>query len=349
MNELVQQISRDLSIFPCDDETYGEYGNRVIYCALVAWAKVQVLGTSYVEIDGKGKEYPYVSQRYIIERMNNIVGGLLESIPHLEAWVHISKDQSVKKKLSKYILEKLIFCYQISETCNIHCLTSSPEQIVYFKNNELILGGTDWNSNLNNAYSIGLGAWRNKRNQSNSNYRGIFNIPECSLNEYYRSLEKNALWQSNQLEDEYEYFSGQTGLWHNKAWKKFNKAHIPKGISLLRKSNQKYKYILLWYKNEGFFTAKLDEWYYKEKEINRIMYALEYHCGKPAQFKAKRNREMIELHCHSRLPNAENRILLMASWPKRRYNDIYLRKIPICIWEDIEDVLGGLGIQVVFE
>lgn len=349
MNELVHQIGRDLAINPYDNETEERYGNRIIYCALVAWAKVQILDASYTEVNETEKEYPYVSQRYISERLEHIEEGLFDTIPHVETWVYVSDDQLMKKKLSRYMLEKLIFCYQISKTCKTQWLTSSPEQIIYFKNNELLLGGTDWNRNLNDAYSIGLGVWRNKKNQCNSNFKEVFNIPECSLKEYYRSLKKNALWQSEQLEGEYEYFSGGTGLWHNKAWEKLNTTYIPKGILLLRKSEQKYKYILLWHKDEGVFTAKLDEWYYNEKEINRIMYVLEYHRGKPAQFKAKRNGQMIELHCHSTLPNAENRILLMASWPKRTYNDIYLREIPTCIWEDIEEVLGGLGIKVAFK
>lgn len=349
MNELLQQISRDLAIYPYYKETYEEYGNRIIYCALVAWTKVQILGASYTEASETEKEYPYVSKRYICEKINNIAEGLLETIPHLETWVDVNEDQSMKKELSKYILEKLIFCYQIGKTCKTQWLTSSPEQIVSFKNNELLLGGTEWNSNLNGAYSIGLGIWRKKKNQCNSDYKEVFNIPECNLDEYYKALEKNALWQLDKLEDDYEYFSGGSDSWHNKAWKKFNKAYIPNGVSLLRKSEEKYNYILLYCRNEKFLTAKLDEWYYNEKEISRIMYALEYHRDKPAKFKAKRNGEMIELHCHSALPNAENRILLMASWPMRAYNDIYLRQIPACIWEDIEEVLSGLGIQVVFE
>lgn len=351
MNELAQQIARDLALYPCDNETDEEYGNRIIYCALVAWAKVQVLGTSYTESNETEKEYPYVSKHYIGERLKLIAEGLIDTIPHLETWLEVNNEQLVKKELSKYILEQLIFCYQISKTCKTQWLTSSLEQIVSFKNNELLLGGTDWNSDLNETYSVGLGVWRNKKNQCNYNYREVFNIPQCSLEEYYRALEKNALWQLDSLEaeDEYEYFRVGTGLWHSKAWKKFNKSCFPNGVTLLRKIEQKYSYMLLYYRDAQFYTAKLDEWYYNEKEIRRIMYALEHHSGKPAEFKAKRNGQMIELHCHSALPNSENRILLMASWPKRTYNDIYLREIPECIWEDIKEMLSGLGILIVFE
>ncbi|MBV4436322.1 hypothetical protein [Clostridium tyrobutyricum] len=351
MDELVLQISKDLRIYPFDSETDEEYGNRVIYCALAAWTKVQILGNSYTEIVNETeKEYPYVSQRYVNERLKNVANGLVNAIPHLKEWTEVNDIWSVKKELSNYIIEKLIFCYQINKTCKIQWLTSSPEQIVYFKNNELILGGIDWNSNLKGDCSIGLGEWRNKKQQCEPNYKKRFNIPECSLEEYYKSLEKNASWQSDELKDNYEYFSGGNGLWHSKAWKKFNKSCIPNGVSLLRRSDQKYNYIsLCCYKRGEFFTAKLDEWYYREKEINRIMYVLDYYRGKPTIFEARTNGKVIELYCHSILPDAETRILLMSSWPKRTYDDIYLREIPVCIWKDIEDVLDGLGIQVVFK
>ncbi|MGB5824480.1 MAG: hypothetical protein WBH44_10445 [Proteocatella sp.] len=351
MNELVYQIAKDLAIYKCDNETYEKFGNRVIYCALVAWIKVQILGSSYTEIEQTEKDYPYVSQRYISEVMSPVIEGLLYTIPHSEAWTNINGENLDKRDLGKHILEKLIFCYQINLTCKTQWLTSSPERIIYFKNNELILGGTDWNSNMKGAYSVGLGVWRNKKNNHDSNYRETFNIPTYNLKDYYKSLQENALWQLTKLEDEdeYEYFSGETGLWHNRAWRKFNKSYILDGIILIRKFDKKYNYILLCYMDDEFFTAKLDEWYYNEKEISRIMYLLEYHRDKPAQFKAKKNGEMIELYCHSILPDAENRILLMASWPKKTYNNLYLREIPIAIWGDIEDVLSGLGINVIFE
>ncbi|CAB1252926.1 conserved hypothetical protein [Clostridiaceae bacterium BL-3] len=350
MDELILQISRDLRMYPFDGETAEEYGNRVIYCALAAWAKVQILGNSYTEIVNEvEREYPYVSQRYVNERLKSVANGLVNAIPHLKKWTEVNDTRSVKKELSNYIIGKLIFCYQINKTCKTQWLTSSPQRIVYFKNNELILGGVDWNSNLKGACAVGLGEWRNKKQQCEPNYRKVFNIPECNLEEYYRSLEENASWQLDELEDDYEYFSGVNGLWHSKAWRKLNRSYIPNGISLLRRNDQKCNYVLLYHRKGKIFMAKLDEWYYREKEINRIMYALDYYRGKHTIFKAKTNGKIIELHCHSRLPHAETRILLMSSWPKRTYDDIYLREIPVFIWKDIEDMLDGLGIQVLFK
>lgn len=76
---------------------------------------------------------------------------------------------------------------------------------------------------------------------------------------------------------------------------------------------------------------------------------LECYRNNPAQFKAKRIEDIIELHCHSTLPNAESRIMLMASWPKEVYNNTFVRQIPKVLWEDIKCMLNSLGIKIIFE
>lgn len=347
MNELTKQIASDLMINKFQEESDEEYGNRILYCALASWIKVQTLGSSYIDENNINKNYQYTSKRYITEKMRYIAKGLVSSIPHIESWVNSSHEE-VCNEIIEYIIKNLIYSYQISETCKSGYVMTTPKREVYFKNNKLILGGAEWN-NLKKTYSVGLGVWQLNDKKYNINYKEIFNIPQCTVEDYYSDMEINSKWQQMKLDGNYEYFSGETGLWHNKGWKVFNKKNIPTGISLLRKMDKTDNYSLLLYKDGKMFTAKLDEWYIKENEVNRIMFALEYYRNKPAEFKAKKRGDFIELHCHSMLPDAENRIMLMASWPKRKYNDKYFRQIPKDLWEDIQYVLSGLWIKVVFE
>lgn len=280
MNDLVQQISRDLVLYPFENESDEKFGNRIIYSALVSWIKVQLLTSSYTDLSEVNKEYSKVSKRYISGKINDIIEGFIETIPYLDTWIKQNEDELFKKNLIEYLIKKLQFCYQISETLESCWLTISPKQIISFTNNQLVLGGTDWNSNLSNCYSVGLGVWREKKNNFDSNFRDAFGIPKCNLKEYYESLESTAVWKKIKLDDEYEYFSGQTNLWHSKSWKKFNEKYIPIGVSLIRKKFEKNNCKLLLHKDNCFFTSKLDKQYYiDEKEINRIMYAIEYYRG----------------------------------------------------------------------
>lgn len=350
MSELIHEIARDLVIYPFDNEGYEEYGNRIIYSALATWGKLQVLGKSYTELDSVEEDYFSVSQRYITEKLKFVSEGLIKGIVHSKEWINDDDTHELGRDISRYITENLIYCFQLSKISQNQRITALPQKIVDFKNNQLILGGTNWNSNSAGAYSVGLGVWQNKEEKCDDDYKKVFNIPQCNLKEYYDSIVINAKWNKAEIvQEDYEYFTAGMGLWHSKAWAKFNEKSIPEGISILRKINQKYNYCLLRKVEGDLFTAKLDEWYKKENEIRRIMYALDYNYKKPAIFNAKRREKVIELHCHSKLPNAESRILLMASWPKRKYDDIFLKEIPECLWEDIEYMLNELGVKVVFK
>lgn len=74
---------------------------------------------------------------------------------------------------------------------------------------------------------------------------------------------------------------------------------------------------------------------------------LNLYSGRQTTFKAEQYDDHIILHCH-RLPNAESRIMLLGSWPYKKYNDIFSRIIPINLWKDIEDMLTNLGIRIIY-
>lgn len=347
MNEVMQQIAKDLNIDRYCNESIEAYGCRILYASVVAWAKVQLLGESYSEMNEK--DFPCVTRQYVTSHVKKAVRGLLRVIPHLDKWIKVGEGNNLESELSKYIIDQLIFCYEINKLMSSQIVTSSPERIVYFKSNELLLGGISWNNALRNAKSVGIGNWRIKSVEVENNYKAIFNIPKDSIIQYYRALQKNAQWQMDELVEEYEYFQADNQGLHYYAWDKFEKSRLTNEIMILRRGDNKKQYMLAKYEEEQWLTARLDQWYVAEKEIKRIMYFLQYQVGKPCIFNAKKTKDVVELHCHSELPNPEWRIMLLSSWPKRHYNDKYYRLVPIEIWHDIEEMLNELGIIVSVE
>lgn len=348
MNELMYQIAKDLNINRYSDESVEAYGCRILYASIVAWTKVQLLGESYTEkMSEIDKEDTIcVSRQYVISHVKKVVRGLLEAISHLQNWITVKEEDKPESELSKYIVEQLIFCGQINKLISPQMITSSPERIVYFKNNELLLGGVNWNSTVCNTKSIGMGNWRRSNEKIEDNYKDIFNIPKESIIQYYKALQKNAQWQMDELLGEYEYFRVDKQQIHYYAWEKYEESKVTDEITLLRNLNNRKQYMLVKYEEGQCFTARLDEWYVREKEIKRIMYYLQYQAGMPCIFNAKKKKDVVELYCHSELPNPEWRIMLLSSWPKRYYNDKYYRLVPVEIWGDIEEMLNDLGIKI---
>ncbi|MBU3218186.1 hypothetical protein LL033_01155 [Clostridium estertheticum] len=347
-NVLMEQLSCDLNISKFNVETEEEYGNRLIYSALVAWARVQVLGKSYTDIyyvNEDKLEYHNVDVMHIKSRLSQVAYGMLNAIPHSGKWNKNTGFESCSNSLSSSIVEQLIFCYELSKINNRR-LTPSPERVATFTINKLILGGVIWEGI--NLYSVGMGRWSTE-SELPINYKYIFDLPTCSAIEYCKTLKKNAAWQVNELDNIYQIFKIGNDNWYSKSWADFNNNKIPKGLSLLKSMEIDGGYFLLKNDDEGILSAKLDKWYYEEKEIYRIMYSLNSYNKTPAIFKAKKYDDYIILKLNSRIPNAEMRILIMSSWPQITYDDSFNRIIPKFLWYDVEKCLNELGVIIKFQ
>ncbi|MBU3203603.1 hypothetical protein [Clostridium algidicarnis] len=344
---LIKKMSADLNIIRYDNESEEQYGDRLIYCAVVSWARVMVLGKSYTDLNGETEyinaDYYNVDIMHIQSRLTQVVQGMLMVIPHSEHWF----PKGGSSKFASYIIENLIFCNELSKLNDSRRLTCSPTRKAIFKNRQLILGGIEWKKYNEELLSIGFGRWCLAQNTT-ENYKEIFNLPDYHYNEYYNDLLSSSMWEENKLIGQYKIFKVETGSFYTNAWKEFISCNLIEGISLLKSTEVNGGYFLARKDNDGIFTARLDQWYYDENEIYRIMYSLDSHNGTPAKFKVKVYYEYVIVHIHSILPNAENRILLMSSWPNRSYDDKYYRVIPLIIWDEIRGVLTGLGIKLEF-
>lgn len=346
---IVRKISSDLNTNKYNNESNEEYGNRLIYTVLAAWARTLVLGKSYTDIDDEARyenvDYHNVDIMHIQVRLTQIAYGFLMSIPHSKDWFINSRIKDQCSGLASNIVENLIFCYELSKLNDARRLTNSPIRYANFKNNQLILGGEQWKIPGKKVISVGLGRWI-QTTKSPENYKEIFNLPKYSSNEYYNILLKSAFWKESNLNGRYKVFKVGTNFFYYKAWQDLNISKLPQGISLLKNIEVDGGYILVNKDKDKLTTARLDKWYYDENEIYRIMYALDRYNETPAIFKAETYDNYIILHCHSRLPNPEMRILLMSSWPKRFYNDIFYRIIPKFLWNDIGNMIISLGIEI---
>lgn len=346
---LTKQMSSDLTIYKYNNESNQEYGNRLIYTALASWARTLVLGKSYTDLSSEAEhsniDYHNVDIMHIQVRLTQIASGMLMTIPHCKNWIGNGEIEEQSSNLASNIIQNLIFCYELTQLNDTRRLTNSPTRYANFTNNKLILGGEEWKRPGKSMVSVGLGRWIPSKEKP-QNYKEIFNIPICTSGEYYNTLVNSAFWEESNLEGQYKVFKVGTGFFYKEAWYDFNISKLQQGIYLLKSTEVDGGYILAKKNEDKIFTARLDKWYSDENEIYRIMYAFDSYNTTPVVFKAKNYDDYILLHCHSKLPNSEMRILFMSSWPKRFYKDIYYRIIPKFIWGEIEDMLTNLGIKV---
>jgi len=354
---LKKEMSEDLNIKKFENETDEEYGHRLIYSALSSWAKVLVLGESYTDLDDdtyiQKTYYHNVDRMHIQSRLTQIANGLLMTLPHSEKWLCDGNKEQQAGSLASEIIDNLIFCYELSPLNNPRRLTKSPTKSVYFNKYLLHLGSGGLATRKEHVISVGLGYWSEAEGKSVNyvNYKEVFNLPGYSSEEYYKALLVSVPWQESNLEGEYMVFQTGTGQYYTNAWRAITwldlkASSFPSGMFLLKSTDVDGGYILLNREDEKICSARLDPWYYNEKEIYRIMYMLDKHNGTPAIFKAEIYSDHVLLHCHSILPNAEMRIIHLSSWPKRTYKDIFYRIIPLFLWDEIRNILSNLGISI---
>jgi len=346
-NILIKRISADLGIHRYNGETEEEYGHRLIYSALAAWARTLVLGESYTDLGNEMEEayYHNVDRMHIQARLSQIAYGLLSAIPYCDTWIEGSTVEDQSSQLASQIIENLIFCYELSPLNNPRRLTIAPSRIINFKNVQLILGYKKLQDTDNKVKCAGVGRWILVKKEA-ENFKDVFSIPNYIHDDYYFKLLDSAHWQEIDFKGNYKIFKTGTGRFYSKAWRDCNIEKLPHGISLLRSDDVDGGYLLAKREGNRTYIAPLDKWYYEEKELYRLMYILDKHNGTPAVFKAQIYTDHVLLHCHSLLPNPEMRVLILSSWPKRSYKDIFYRIVPIFIWEELKMILTDLGIKI---
>lgn len=344
-DRLVSRISKDLNISAFSDENDKSFGNRLIYSAIASWIRMLVLGKSYIDMQSPEEtEYPNVDINHIQNRASQVSYGLLQSISHEDSWVpRIVEDQG--SELTSTIIRNMKFCYEISELNDKRRLTASPRRIASSGKMCLHMGGFDWNNNSNSWYTVGLGRWELNVDLK-TNIRTKFTIPNANHETFLIELIKDATWKEKHLKANYQIFKTGSDAFYRNAWKEIDNKKIPYGISLLR-NIEEGGFLLVRREVSEMSVSLLDSWYYQEKELFRIMYALDAEAKTPAQFKVECKEDYVVLHCHSNLPNAEARLLHLSSWPKRNYRDDYYRIMPIKQWKLFRKILENLGISVV--
>jgi len=349
-SHVARKIATDLNVHPFSNESDHAYIHRLLLCALATWTRVLVLGQSISSSSAPEEEklgYHAVDIMHVHSRLTQVAYGLMHTLPCNPKYVDGMEIREAAGKWASSMAEDLLFCYELARLTN-RLVGVAPLRTLSLKTHQLLLGGSNWtNPQWNN---VGIGRWlppiAEERKMEGVSKLGL---PSIATRDYYAALLKDAAWERMELPEAFSIFQAGSGGWHYRAWIGMSRQDVdklPQGISLLRQSVGTGGFFLVRRRGRELSSARLDAWYVDENETNRLMYMLDDYHGRRATFKYKHCGDYIVLHCHSKLPNAEQRLLLLASWPYRTYNDRYYRIIPIFLWEEVQFWLAKLGVHV---
>ncbi len=344
-NELISTLATDLKINKFSDESEIEYNHRLIYSAASAWVKTLVYGHSYSD-NALENDFVNTDIMYIQTHLSKVLEAYLQCFKINRNWIDKESDLGIKESastLASHIIREVLYTYGLAEIYSRRITPISTSFYKYDNDLYLIRGNA---VNETNVYSVGVSQW--KRDGSVENYLINKKIIDVSGKDYYGVMEKEFDWKESNLTGGYLVFKlGSKGRYSN-CWRPISMYNIPIGISILR-LDDKYNggYILAKRNDNNLLTTELDPYYIEEKEFYRILYALNYSNGTPAEFIVQKKDDYYFLECSSALPKYEDRILTCCSWPYINITNKYLRVVPKFLWETVQKLLTELGINLV--
>jgi hypothetical protein len=327
-------------------ETDEHYGNRLIYSATAAWIRTALLGKSYSDIEVEHDECG-VDIMHLITRLTPVVSSLISVIPHCENWfVGNNISQKANFCIGK-IISNMKLCNEIAVLNNRRRLTVTSKRILRFGDISIVLGGVDWQIPNSTITTFGFGRWIQKQSKSSSKLDDELGMPELSAQNWLDKLLKDVLWSNKKLEGDFKLFAPGAEFghmsWLRDSWEVCTTSSLPQGVSLIR--NNIGAYFLIRKSGDIIKSVLLDQWYSKTKELYRIMYALDVKSGKPRCFEATIYEDYVIAHIHSHLPKAEEKLVLLSSWPYKGISDPYRRVIPMPLWPGVKRAIENIGVK----
>jgi len=253
--------------------------------------------------------------------------------------------EAFSSSLAGEIIQETLYTQNMAEINSRRIIPIGKHCLKYDYNLYLIRGIVTDEKNL---ISVGVAQWKNT--ESYNEYIEDLPIINVPAKDYYDVINNEFEWKQRTLTGEYLIFDlGAKGA-YSKCWKPVTIEEIPKGISMLKLSNEfNGGYVLVKNVDEHLRIVELDPWYIKHKEIYRILYALNYENNTQAEFKVKHYIDFSVLKCSGAMPETETRLLMECSWPYRTFEDKYTRIIPKFLWKLVDHSLQNLGIKLVVQ
>ncbi|MGF7060874.1 hypothetical protein [Brassicibacter mesophilus] len=344
-DKLIKTLARDLKINQFTDESECEYNQRLIYSAGAAWAKTLVYGRSYA--DSKlSDSFINTDIMYIETHLSKVLEAYLLCFDINHDWIDSTSTSGYEgraRALASQIIKEVVYTYNLVQILSRRITTVQTSFYKYTDNLYLIRGNV---LNENNVYSVGVAQW--KKDDNLEDYMTDRKIINVAGKDYCKIMDKEFDWKESDLNGNYLIFKLGSKDAYSKCWKPIGLNEIPQGISIIRLANEYNGGYILVKNNKGkLHIAELDPWYIEQKEIYRILYALNYENGTPAEFKVRKKEDYYILRCRGGFPTYEDRIITCCSWPYMTFNNKYLRIIPNFLWEVVEKQINKLGIKLV--
>lgn len=328
MSHLIDEMARDMKIYPYQGEESTLYKGRLVYSALVHWIRHITQDYSSNEISGKSKAY-------ILRRATEELDAFVETIPEIKEWFYQEVDSL--EDVIRDIRSKMLCAGELEEI-------NDCEKVILPKYDEKtcgegivrVVGLCDTGRPLEHMGITRL--YLDTRKEYVSTY-------DLSLEQFIEWLYKNAKWSECNNINEFELFDAGSTKPPYQSWTdkkiKSQKYHLGR----LALYNGLYEYWLVKYDDGVWYSAHISEILIKQKEERRIILALRKLNSNSIEASYKHCGSVVILNLYCKLPVIDESYISTYCWPLRYALDKLDYVVPLKMWDQISCRLeNDLGI-----
>lgn len=329
-NEILVAMASDMKITKYESESDAQYVQRVLYSALACWIKAATLDRDMSQPNAVG-----ASKKHIKEKCTQILEATLDRVPEARGYFY---HEDAQYDAVTVVRKRLV---QNGDIVNIGFdtdMTLVPTSAIPLNSVTVQIIGDFFG---NGIFYSGISALRTASNDI------IRDNVDAAV--WLQNYCNNAWWEPGAVtNDSIEYFDYSKPVRNNSyCWQPTSVDFLQK-IRFLRITINKgmYEYYIEKKKGGSIFHHKIDPVMVEMKEHRRIMLALRKMANNAPTVKLTNYKDHLKINLWIYLPLKELTFLESYGWPSRHINDFLEWKIPLCLKEDIKNILANLGITV---
>lgn len=330
MSHLIDEMAKDMKIYPYRGEKEKIYRCRLIYSAIAEWMRVSTKDYPDKNVIGKSKSY-------VLARMKQILSAYIDSFPEIKDWF-LSETDSLGDVV-RDIREKMLRSGELIEVSEKEKIISASNIIETCGDGVARVYGII-EENISVEY-VGI-----TKIISNSKYEHINS--EKKIDTFIEWIYSNAMWNVQSDISDYELFDVFSKKPPYQSWtKKINKS-IKYHIGRVSLYNDMHEYWLLKYDNGIWYSAPVSDFLREYKEERRIILALRRANNNSMEASYKHYGSVVQLNLYCKLPIVDESYIETFCWPLRNVMDKLDYVVPFKMWDQISNKLENeLGILLV--
>lgn len=330
MSHLLDEMAKDMKIYPYQGENSVLYTGRLVYSAIVHWIR-------YISQDYSSNEVQGKSKAYVLKRTSDEIKAFISTFPEIEDW--FCQDADDIEEVVRDIRSKMLNAGELVEinSCEKviipeYCENVCGEGVVRV----IGLNDSDFSLEHVGVTRIFLDTKRESILASNQN-----------VEHFFKWIYENAKWNECENISDFELFDSYSKKPPYQSWtdkkNKSQKYHLGR-LSLY---NGMHEYWLIKYDDGNWYSAPISDILAKQKDERRLILALRKISGNSIEASYQYRGSAVILNLYCKLPVIEESYICTYCWPLRYALDRLDYVVPFKMWEQISYKLENeLGITL---